>query len=47
MPFTNDELAYFERPVMRIHPEVIWSWGINPDAEKHFAGMIERRTVGA
>jgi pyridoxamine 5'-phosphate oxidase family protein len=36
-----------DRPVMRIHPEVIWSWGINPDAAKHFAGMIERRTVGA
>jgi pyridoxamine 5'-phosphate oxidase family protein len=31
---------------VRIVPEVIWSWGINPDAEKRF-GSIERRTVGA
>jgi len=30
---------------VRIVPEVIWSWGINPDAEKRFA-TIERRTVG-
>ena len=29
---------------IRIHPEVVWSWGINPDAEKRFAS-IERRTV--
>lgn len=29
---------------IRIAPEVIWSWGINPDSEKHFA-TIERRTV--
>jgi len=29
---------------IRIRPEVIWSWGINPDSEKHFAS-IERRTV--
>jgi len=29
---------------IRIQPEVIWSWGINPDAEKHF-GPIERRQV--
>lgn len=34
------------RHVIRITPEVVWSWGINPDAPKHFAGMIERRTVG-
>jgi pyridoxamine 5'-phosphate oxidase family protein len=33
------------RKVIRITPEVIWSWGINPDAEKHFAGIVERRTV--
>jgi pyridoxamine 5'-phosphate oxidase family protein len=33
------------RHVIRIMPEIIWSWGINPDAEKHFAGIIERRTV--
>jgi pyridoxamine 5'-phosphate oxidase family protein len=29
---------------IRIVPEVIWSWGINPDAEKRFAS-IERRGV--
>jgi pyridoxamine 5'-phosphate oxidase family protein len=29
---------------IRIVPEVIWSWGINADAEKRFA-TIERRTV--
>lgn len=29
---------------IRIRPEVIWSWGINPDGVKHFAS-IERRTV--
>jgi len=29
---------------IRIHPEVIWSWGINEDAPKHFA-TIERREV--
>jgi hypothetical protein len=29
---------------VRIHPEVIWSWGINEDAPKHFA-TIERREV--
>ena len=29
---------------IRIEPEVIWSWGINPDAEKRFAS-IERRSV--
>jgi pyridoxamine 5'-phosphate oxidase family protein len=31
---------------IRIVPEVVWSWGVNPDAEKRFAS-IERRTVGA
>jgi len=31
---------------IRIVPEVIWSWGINHDAPKHFA-TIERRAVGA
>jgi pyridoxamine 5'-phosphate oxidase family protein len=30
---------------IRIQPEVIWSWGINPDAEKRFRG-VERRQVG-
>ena len=30
---------------IRIEAEVIWSWGINPDAEKRFAS-IERRTLG-
>jgi pyridoxamine 5'-phosphate oxidase family protein len=29
---------------IRIRPSVIWSWGINADAEKHFAS-IEKRTV--
>jgi len=29
---------------IRIRPEVIWSWGINADAEKRFAS-VERRTV--
>ncbi len=33
------------RKFIRITPEVIWSWGLNPDAPKHFAGMIERREV--
>jgi len=32
------------RQRIRIEPEVIWSWGINPDAEKRFAS-IERRSV--
>ncbi len=32
------------RPRIRIYPEVVWSWGINADAEKRFAS-IERRTV--
>jgi pyridoxamine 5'-phosphate oxidase family protein len=31
---------------VRIEPEVIWSWGINPNAEKRFAS-IERRMVTA
>jgi pyridoxamine 5'-phosphate oxidase family protein len=35
------------RKVIRITPETIWSWGINPDAPKHFGGVIERRDVGA
>jgi len=30
---------------IRIEAEVIWSWGINADAEKRFAS-IERRAVG-
>jgi pyridoxamine 5'-phosphate oxidase family protein len=29
---------------IRIRPEVIWSWGINADAEKRFSS-VERRTV--
>ena len=33
------------REVIRITPEVIWSWGVNPDRPKHFGGMIERRDV--
>ncbi len=30
---------------IRITPEVVWSWGINEDAPRHFA-TIERREVG-
>jgi pyridoxamine 5'-phosphate oxidase family protein len=30
---------------LRIHPEVVWSWGINLDAPQRFGG-IERRAVG-
>jgi pyridoxamine 5'-phosphate oxidase family protein len=33
------------RRVIRITAETVWSWGINPDAPKHFADMIERRDV--
>ena len=29
--------------VIVIRPEIVWSWGINRDAPKHFAGVIERR----
>lgn len=29
---------------IRIHPEVIWSWGLNTDRAKRFAS-IERRSV--
>jgi len=29
---------------IRIVPEVVWSWGLNPDAEKRFAS-VERRDV--
>ena len=31
---------------IRIIPEVIWSWHLNTDAEKHFLG-VEKRVVGA
>lgn len=31
------------RHVIRVTPETIWSWGVNPDAPKHFGGVIERR----
>lgn len=33
------------RHVIRISPRVIWSWGINLDAPKYFAGVVERRDV--
>jgi pyridoxamine 5'-phosphate oxidase family protein len=33
------------RHVIRIRPETVWSWNINPDAVKHFGGIIERRDV--
>lgn len=32
------------RTRIRIRPQVVWSWGINVNAEKRFAS-IERRTV--
>jgi len=32
------------RSQIRVHPTVVWSWGINVDAEKRF-GPIEKRTV--
>lgn len=35
------------RHLMRIRPDTIWSWGINTGAPTHFAGIIERRTVGS
>ncbi len=37
------EIAGNEKPTLRITPETIWSWGINPNAPKVFAGMIEKR----
>ena len=33
------------RRVIRLTPETIWSWGINPDASTYFAGVVERREV--
>jgi pyridoxamine 5'-phosphate oxidase family protein len=33
------------RNVLRIRASVVWSWGINDGAEKHFGGVIERRTI--
>jgi pyridoxamine 5'-phosphate oxidase family protein len=32
---------------IRIRPDTVWSWGINRDAPKHFAGLIEKRQVSA
>jgi len=32
------------RPRIRIRPQVVWSWGVNENAEKRFAS-IERRDV--
>ena len=37
------EIAGNDKPTLRITPETIWSWGINPNAAKVFAGMIEKR----
>lgn len=34
------------RHVIRITPAVVWSWGVNADADKHFAGLVEKRTIG-
>ena len=31
---------------IRIVPETVWSWGLNVGAKTHFAGKIEKRTVG-
>ena len=33
------------RRVIRITPETVWSWGVNADAPKHFAGIVERRDI--
>lgn len=33
--------------VIVIHPETVWSWGLNPDAPTHFGGIIEKRTFTA
>jgi pyridoxamine 5'-phosphate oxidase family protein len=33
------------RHVIRISPATVWSWGVNPDAPKHFGGIIERREL--
>ena len=33
------------RHLIRIAPERVWSWALNPDAPKHFGGIIERRDV--
>jgi pyridoxamine 5'-phosphate oxidase family protein len=33
------------KPRVRIEPDTVWSWGINRDAPKHFAGRIEKRRV--
>jgi pyridoxamine 5'-phosphate oxidase family protein len=33
------------RPRIRIHPEVVWSWGLNANAAKRFRS-IERRNIG-
>ncbi len=32
------------KPLLRVHPETVWSWGINEGAEKVFA-VVEKRTV--
>jgi pyridoxamine 5'-phosphate oxidase family protein len=41
-PATLDEAE--GRLRIRIHPQVVWSWGINRGAEKRF-GSVERRIV--
>lgn len=33
------------KAVIRIHPEKVWSWGLNADAEPYFAGIIEKRSA--
>jgi pyridoxamine 5'-phosphate oxidase family protein len=32
------------RPLIRIHPRVVWSWNVNEGAERRFAS-IERRDI--
>ena len=32
-------------PEIRIHPEVVWSWGLNQGAETYFADVVEKRKV--
>ena len=34
------------RGIIVIRPSTVWSWGINEGAETHFAGIVEKRTVG-
>jgi pyridoxamine 5'-phosphate oxidase family protein len=33
------------KPRIRIHPDTVWSWGINESAPKRFAGIEKRRVT--